>query len=89
MLQNMSGQHDVDHFRSIELSLMALEFCSGNLKPGGSFLCKFLRGRDDKELIAEAERFFGKVHLVKPKASRSESSEMYLLARSKLAKPLT
>lgn len=43
MLQNVSGQHDVDHFRSIELCQTALEFCINSLKPGGSLLCKFLR----------------------------------------------
>jgi 23S rRNA U2552 (ribose-2'-O)-methylase RlmE/FtsJ len=83
MLQNVSGQHDVDHCRSVELSLTALEFCVHSLKPGGSFLCKFLRGRDDKELVFETEKHFGDVRLVKPKASRSESSEIYLLARKK------
>lgn len=83
MLQNVSGQHDVDHCRSIELSLTALAFCEHSLKPGGSFLCKFLRGRDDKDLISEAEKHFGDVRLVKPKASRSESTEIYLLARRK------
>ena len=84
MLQDASGQHDVDHCRSIELSLTALDFCVRSLKPGGSFLCKFLRGRDDKELIGEAEKLFGNVRLVKPKASRGESAEIYLLARKKI-----
>lgn len=84
MLQNVSGQHDVDHCRSIELSLTALTFSVRNLKLGGSFVCKFLRGSDDKELLGEAKHFFGDVKLVKPKASRSESAEIYLLARKKL-----
>ena len=84
MLQNVSGQHDVDHFRSIELSLTALEFCSRNVKPGGTFLCKFLRGSDDKELLDETKKIFSEIKLVKPKASRSESTEIYLLARKKI-----
>jgi len=83
MLQNMSGQHDVDHYRSIELCTAALEFCVESLKPGGSFLCKFLRGSDDQELIVEAKLLFLDVKIVKPKASRLESTEMYLLARNK------
>ena len=84
MLQNVSGQHDVDHYRSIELSLTALSFCAQNLKHGGSFVCKFLRGSDDKELLQEAKRYFEDVKVVKPKASRNESAEIYLLARKKL-----
>eukprot|EP00596_Hydrurales_sp_CCMP1899_P006105 CAMPEP_0119034104 /NCGR_PEP_ID=MMETSP1177-20130426/1147_1 /TAXON_ID=2985 /ORGANISM="Ochromonas sp, Strain CCMP1899" /LENGTH=217 /DNA_ID=CAMNT_0006991337 /DNA_START=389 /DNA_END=1043 /DNA_ORIENTATION=+ len=83
MLQNMSGQHDVDHYRSIELCTAALEFCVESLKPGGSFLCKFLRGSDDQELIVEAKLLFLDVKIVKPKASRLESTEMYLLAEIK------
>ena len=83
MLENMTGQHDIDHYRSIELSMAILHFCSRSLKTGGSFLCKFLRGRDDKDLIAEASGIFESVKLVKPKASRNESTEIYLYASKK------
>ena len=83
MLENMTGQHDIDHHRSIELSMAILLFCSHSLKPGGSILCKFLRGRDDKDLISEASELFESVRLVKPKASRNESTEIYLYGSKK------
>lgn len=47
---------------------------------GGTFLGKFLAGKDEREIKEEAERLFEKVKVVKPPASRSGSSEMYLLA---------
>eukprot|EP01034_Spumella_vulgaris_P026144 gene26143-32678_t len=44
---------------------------------------KIIQGTDDKELLEAAKLIFGEVKVVKPKASRSESTEMYLLATKK------
>jgi 23S rRNA (uridine2552-2'-O)-methyltransferase len=61
------------------------ELDEGLLAPGGSFLCKFFScGKDNEEdLMQAAKRAFRFVHVIKPKASRKESSEMYLLAINK------
>lgn len=58
----------------------------GLLARGGTFLGKFLAGRDEQEVKEEAARLFEKVKVVKPPASRSDSSEMYLLATGFLKK---
>lgn len=52
----------------------------GLLARGGAFLGKFFAGRDEREVKEEAEKLFRTVKVVKPPASRSGSSEMYLLA---------
>ncbi|KAL9182728.1 hypothetical protein ACHAXT_004007 [Thalassiosira profunda] len=54
----------------------------GMLAPGGSFLCKyFFCGKENEaDLMDAAKRAFRSVHTIKPKASRKESSEVYLLA---------
>lgn len=52
----------------------------GLLARGGTFLGKLFAGRDEKEVKQEAERLFQRVRIVKPPASRSGSSEMYILA---------
>ncbi len=83
MLQNTSGIKSADHYKSIDLCLNALEFSSQHVVKNGSFLCKFLRGSDDNELIEAAKVVFNEVKIVKPKASRTESSEIYLLALRK------
>jgi 23S rRNA (uridine2552-2'-O)-methyltransferase len=83
MLGNSCGDRGTDHFRSIELVEQAMVFCDGNLRQGGAFLCKYLRGSEEKELLLAAKEVFREVKAVKPAASRSESSEMYLLARGK------
>ena len=48
---------------------------------GGSFLCKVLQGGTEAALLAELKRDFASVKHVKPPASRSDSAELYLLAR--------
>lgn len=57
----------------------------GMLAPGGSFLCKFFScGKENEsDLMQAAKRAFGAVHVIKPKASRKESAEMFLLAINK------
>jgi len=54
---------------------------SGVLAPGGAFLCKYFScGRENEsDLMDAAKRVFKTVDVIKPKASRKESSEMYLL----------
>lgn len=84
MLQNVSGQHDLDHYRSLDLCRTALNFTKTILSQQGSFLCKYLRGSGEKDFINEVKTVFKDVHIIKPKASRGESSEMYLLGRHRL-----
>jgi 23S rRNA (uridine2552-2'-O)-methyltransferase len=50
------------------------------LAPGGFFLAKVLQGGAEGELIARLKREFKSVRHVKPKASRADSSELYVLA---------
>ena len=49
------------------------------LKPGGAFVAKAFQGGETAGLIAELKRRFEVVRTVKPKASRTESSEVYLV----------
>ncbi len=59
---------------------MALEFAIEVLKPGGSFLAKVLQGGAEKDLMDMLRTNFKVVRHVKPKASRADSAEMYVLA---------
>jgi 23S rRNA (uridine2552-2'-O)-methyltransferase len=84
MLMNTSGISSADHSRSIDLVINALELAQELLRPGGSFLAKFLRGSDDKYLVDECGKVFSSTKLVKPKSSRSESAEIYILCLKKI-----
>ncbi len=75
-----TGHKQTDHLRIMSLVEAALDLAESILAPGGTFLCKVLQGGASKELVARLNRSFAKVRHVKPKASRAESSEMYVLA---------
>jgi 23S rRNA (uridine2552-2'-O)-methyltransferase len=60
----------------------ALEFCGTALKPGGVFVVKLFQGEGFETFVSGARGEFQQVRLIKPKASRPESREIYLLARN-------
>jgi 23S rRNA (uridine2552-2'-O)-methyltransferase len=81
MAPNMAGIDAVDQPRSMYLAELALEFADRVLAPGGDVLVKLFQGSGFDEIIREARRRFGRVVTKKPKASRTRSPEIYLLAR--------
>jgi 23S rRNA (uridine2552-2'-O)-methyltransferase len=81
MAPNMMGIADVDHDRSMQLVELAVDFASRTLRPGGDFLTKVFQGRGFQPLIKQLRGSFESVKLRKPKASRSRSAEVYVLAR--------
>jgi 23S rRNA (uridine2552-2'-O)-methyltransferase len=81
MAPNMAGIDAVDQPRSMHLAELALEFADRVLAPGGDALVKLFQGAGFDEIIREARRRFGRVVTKKPKASRTRSPEIYLLAR--------
>lgn len=82
MLGNATGHSSTDHFRSMDLVRSVIHFAQGVLSPSqGVVLCKYLRGEDEKALMEECKAVFKTVKVVKPAASRSESTEAYLLAK--------
>jgi len=76
-----SGHKRTDHLKIMALCEAALEFACEVLKPGGVFLAKVLQGGAENDLLDILKRDFETVSHVKPKASRQDSSELYVLAR--------
>jgi 23S rRNA (uridine2552-2'-O)-methyltransferase len=74
-----TGHRETDHLRVMGLCECALEFACEVLKPGGSFLCKVLRGGTERALLETLKQRFGKVLHMKPPASRADSAEMYVI----------
>jgi 23S rRNA (uridine2552-2'-O)-methyltransferase len=81
MAPNMMGIADVDHDRSMQLVELAEEFAAQALRPGGDLLIKVFQGRGFEPLVARLRKSYETVKLRKPKASRSRSPEVYVLAR--------
>ncbi len=80
MAANTTGHKKTDHLKIIGLAEAALEFAREVLSPGGFFICKLFQGGETGTLLSELKRDFAVVRNLKPAASRSDSSEMYVLA---------
>jgi 23S rRNA (uridine2552-2'-O)-methyltransferase len=81
MAANATGHRQTDHLRIVVLAEAAVDFAREVLAPGGAFLCKVLQGGTEGTLLAGLKRDFATTKHVKPPASRSDSAELYLLAR--------
>lgn len=75
-----TGQRAVDRLRSEAMGELVLALAPSLLKPGGHLVLKLLRGADAL-LTSAAKTKFRSVRLVRPDATRRESSEIYLLAQ--------
>ena len=75
-----SGHKQTDHLRIMALCEAAAFFAFDVLSPGGTFVAKVLAGGAENELQANLKQKFTKVANVKPPASRSDSSEKFVVA---------
>jgi 23S rRNA (uridine2552-2'-O)-methyltransferase len=82
MAPNISGNRVMDQPRSMALVEEALLFAEEVLRPGGDLLLKAFQGEGLDAFVSDLKARFGTVKRLKPKASRSESREIYLLARN-------
>ena len=80
MAASATGHAKTDHLRTMALCETAAELSFDLLKDGGIFVAKVLAGGTESDLLAELRSKFTCVHHAKPKASRSESSEKYVVA---------
>ena len=78
---NLTGVKSVDQARAIELAELALQFAVNHLKPQGNFLVKLFHGSAFDGFARRMREHFREVVARKPDASRSRSSEVYLLGR--------
>jgi 23S rRNA (uridine2552-2'-O)-methyltransferase len=76
-----TGHARTDHIRIMGLAEVAAHFAMDVLAPNGTFVCKFFQGGAERELLNTLKLCFTKVRHAKPPASRSESSETYLVAQ--------
>ncbi len=83
MAPNLSGIRDVDQARIAYLVELVLDFSRNYLKVGGHCLIKVFHGGEFDKLVKEARELFTQVIIRKPGASKSKSSETYLLCKQK------
>jgi len=76
---NISGIWELDHARQIDLTRHSLRIATSVLKSEGNFFVKVFHGDMLNDLVKEVKQRFRFVKLVKPKASKAKSSELYVL----------
>ncbi len=84
MAPNASGQGGLDSSAQLNLAAAALRFAVLNSIPGErtAFLCKVWNGKGYHKFKEAVQRFYSEVHEVKPKSSRQESMELFVLGRN-------
>ncbi len=80
MAPNTTGDRNIDHFGSARLCHAVLDRCGELLKSGGNCVIKVLEGESYPELLQRARELFDAVKGFKPAASRSQSTEIYVVA---------
>jgi 23S rRNA (uridine2552-2'-O)-methyltransferase len=81
MAPNISGTAAVDLPRSVYLVELALELARETLKPGGTLVVKVFQGEGFDSVLRLLRASFSLVASRKPKASRPQSREIYLVAK--------
>jgi 23S rRNA (uridine2552-2'-O)-methyltransferase len=83
MAPRTTGIRVTDQARSMELCELALNITDRFLKPGGNFVCKFFHSEDFENLRKQIQERFGKTEVLRPKSTRKESKEIFLIGISK------
>ena len=83
-----SGNKWVDQQQSLNLARCVLGLSEKLLVTGGNLYVKVFEGEDFKEFVDSVRKSFKKVKIVKPKSSRSESREVFILGLEFVKKPL-
>ncbi|MCH8342540.1 MAG: RlmE family RNA methyltransferase [Planctomycetes bacterium] len=76
-----SGDRTTDHHLSVRLCHTVLDRCAEVLRPGGHLVMKVFEGEAYPELVARVRRLFETLKGFVPKASRPQSTEIYIVAR--------
>jgi len=78
---NTTGHQSTDHLRISQLIYEVIDRLEIILKKQGSFIFKIWKGEEEKEITKMLKKIFEKVEYFKPKSSRQESSEIFIISR--------
>jgi 23S rRNA (uridine2552-2'-O)-methyltransferase len=82
MAPNVTGVWELDDLRQIHLARTALSIADRLLKEDGWMVVKVFQGPEHEAFIRDMRAMFEKFYIVKPKASRKGSAEVYLVAKN-------
>ena len=78
---NTTGHQSTDHLKISQIIYEIIERLEIMLKNKGSFVFKIWKGEEEKEIINKLKKIFNNVEYFKPKSSRQESSEIFIVSR--------
>ena len=81
MAVNTTGIKNIDSIQTGELCKEAMIFAKGILTDNGFFISKIFMGGTFNEIVAEGKKFFKEVKVFKPKSSRKNSKESFIICR--------
>ena len=81
MAVNTTGIKNIDSIQTGELCKEAMFFAKETLKDNGFFISKIFMGGTFNEIVAEGKKFFKEVKVFKPKSSRKDSKESFIICR--------
>ena len=81
MAVNTTGIKNIDSIQTGELCKEAMFFAKDLLKDSGFFISKIFMGGTFNEIVAEGKKYFKEVKVFKPKSSRKDSKESFIICR--------
>ena len=81
MAINTTGIKNIDAIQTGELCKKALLFAREMIKENGYFISKIFMGGTFNEIVAEGKKYFKEVKVFKPKSSRKDSKESFIICR--------
>ena len=81
MAVDTTGIKNVDSIQTGELCKEAMFFAKGLMKDNGYFVSKIFMGSTFNEIVAEGKKYFKEVKVFKPKSSRKDSKESFIICR--------
>ena len=78
---NTTGIAEVDHLNIINIIENEITFVQNNIAENGHFVAKIFQGQGTQEIISHLKSMFVSVKLFKPKSSRKESREIYIICQ--------
>ena len=82
MAVNTTGNKNLDSIQTGELSLTAMDFAIGMLRPRGIFLSKIFMGSTFNEIVENAKKNFKESKIFKPPSSRKDSKESFIICKN-------
>jgi 23S rRNA (uridine2552-2'-O)-methyltransferase len=81
MAVDTTGIKNVDSIQTGELCKEAMFFAKDLMKDNGYFVSKIFMGSTFNEIVAEGKKYFKEVKVFKPKSSRKDSKESFIICR--------